>query len=276
MVSERGLLDIYVPNGGATFNVLSAYSDLILDINGGMSVNDLTGGILNLTVPREGGRIVINKLRISKGVNIKADNIFLGDVFDTTSANPLRFNISGNDGWLADTVNIRAHSDTSIIFDKLFSNYANIDALSRLILLNTLIGTRAQFTSLPFRVIVDNVNKNWLDYNVQLYMKDRLFYLYFPEDGKTFSTNAFVVQYDDNFTINGFSTENSIARLIPKLLFVAGYPNEEVENYRILNMAWMPWSYAPGTGYMIFNPSDLGVEDENSMVDENDVNVIRE
>jgi len=93
---------------------------------------------------------------------------------------------------------------------------------------------------------------------------------------ETFFTNAHVVQYDDHFFINGFSTENSITRLIPKLLFVAGYPNEKVENYQILNMAWMPWSYVPGTGYLIFNPGDLGVEDGSVIVDENDVNVIRE
>jgi len=93
---------------------------------------------------------------------------------------------------------------------------------------------------------------------------------------ETFFTNAHVVQYDDHFFINGFSTENSITRLIPKLLFVAGYPNEKVENYQILNMAWMPWFYSTGRDRILFNPGDLGVEDGSVIVDENDVNVIRE
>jgi len=184
--------------------------------------------------------------------------------------------VTGGSNDMADTVDITISSLNSTIFDRLFAENATVNAAGGLSFLDALIGEKALFTSGRYSVVVDNAPKTIADADLQLYAKDRQFYLYFPEQGNNFKTNAFVVNYDDDFTVNGFGTENSITRLIPKLIYIIGYPEIGTGDYDIFNLAWLSsQGLEPATGIERMDSDLLNIKNKTIINDENDINIVR-
>src|SRR5690606_13061182 len=142
----------------------------------------------------------------------------------------------------------------------LFARDATIDVTGNLGFSRALIGRKALFTDQQHSLIVDNATKSLQDADVQLYAKDLLFYLFFPVQDKTFRTNAYVVHYLDDVIVNGFSSENSITRLIPKLLADAD-PTGREEDSGFIDRAWIFWRSASATGAVVYDSNRLGIED---------------
>jgi len=202
-------------------------------------------------------------------IDIQADGRVNLSAIHTVADRPLKLSVSGRTGNMADSVDISAASEHSVLFDTLFAREAEIDAAGNLGISRALIGQKARFTDQRYSVIVDNETRTLLDADVQLYAKDLLFYLYFPAQDKTFRTDAYVIRYQDGVMVNGFSQENSIARLVPKFLSSADAEKEN-NNEESAYRAWTSLRTAPAAGIAAYDSSLLGIEDEDTIVDEND------
>src|SRR5690606_32101344 len=69
----------------------------------------------------------------------------------------------------------------------------------------------ARFGNSYHIVIADNVERKLFDADLQIFPRDDRFYLKFAAD-REILTNALDVNYDDDYIINKFSTENSFVR----------------------------------------------------------------
>jgi hypothetical protein len=205
----------------------------------------------------------------SERIDIQAEGSVYLDAVHTVSDRPLHLSVSGRSGNMADAADITTASENTVLFDTLFARDATIDVTGNLGFSRALIGRKALFTDQQHSVIVDNATKSLQDADVQLYAKDLLFYLFFPVQDKTFRTNAYVVHYQDDVIVNGFSSENSITRLIPKLLADAD-PTGREEDSGFIDRAWIFWRSASATGAVVYDSNRLGIEDEDFIVDDDD------
>ncbi|MFY9370091.1 MAG: hypothetical protein WAR40_15555, partial [Desulfomonilia bacterium] len=220
------------------------------------------------------GNVVVSldkdlNVEASGRIDIQADGRVNLSAIHTVTDRPLKLSVSGRTGNMADSVDISAASEHSVLFDTLFAREAKIDAAGNLGISRALIGQKARFTDQRYSVIVDNETRTLLDADVQLYAKDLPFYLYFPAQDKTFRTDAYVIHYQDGVMVNGFSQENSITRLVPKLLSSAD-AEKESDNEESAYRAWTSLRTAPAAGIAAYDSSLLGIEDEDIIVDEND------
>jgi len=196
----------------------------------------------------------------------------------STAANPLHITASGNDGGMADRINIQTNSQHSVIFDSLISDFADINAdVDNLSLYNVRIGSRAVSQNSLYDVVVDNINKNLQAYDAQLYAPSDPFYLIFSAQ-KKFLTNAFVVNYDDDFIINAYSSDNSILRLMNRAQsLLLKSPGSEVRSGEAVNtlndQKWIEefFNSAP----IVFLSNYLRIEDEKVINDEAELEVVR-
>jgi len=179
---------------------------------------------------------------------------------------------------MADRINIQTNSQHSVIFDSLISDFADINAdVDNLSLYNVRIGSRAVSQNSLYDVVVDNINKNLQAYDAQLYAPSDPFYLIFSAQ-KKFLTNAFVVNYDDDFIINAYSSDNSILRLMNRAQSVLlKSPGSEVRSGEAVNtlndQKWIEefFNSAP----IVFLSNYLRIEDEKVINDEAELEVVR-
>ncbi len=207
------------------------------------------------------------RVETSGRIDIRADGCVNLSALHTTQDRPLKLSVSGRTGHMADSVDISAASEHSILFDTLFAREAEIDAAGNLGISRALIAQKARFTDQRYSGIVDNAPRALEDADVQLYAKGLEFHLFFPVQGETFQTNAHVVHHQDDVIINGFSSESSVTRLLPKLLVCAEPRGEDSVR---TDEALMSRRSAPVQRTVDYDSGLLGIDDEDIIVDEED------
>jgi len=187
-------------------------------------------GPIQVTVPEEDGWLRVDEAYVYEEFSVQADNVLLEDVVHNSDETSLVFDVIGMSDELTDYTEINASSDESIVFERLWAEYALIDLdADRVWMYSNRIGQRAVIKNSYANVLVENVNKNLHPSSAQLYAPaGQPFHLHFP-DRQLLQTNAYVVNYDDNFVINHPDTENSITRISPKLMRILGAA-EDVQN----------------------------------------------
>ncbi len=204
----------------------------------------------------------------SRRIDIQADGGVNLSALHTAADRPLRLSVSGRTGNMADSVDISAASEHSVLFDTLFAREAEIDAAGNLGISRALIAQKARFTDRRYSVIMDNAPRALDDTDVQLYAKDLEFHLFFPVQGETFRTNAHVVHHQNDVIINGFSPESSITRLTQKL--VSGVEPREKEDSERIDKALTSRRSASGQRTVAYDSGLLGISDEDFIVDKDD------
>jgi len=116
-----------------------------------------------------------------------------------------------------DNLKLNVQSDSPLIFNDLSADYAEINAAAdQLKFYDFQVGSTADIYSNYYRVFADNVNKTLHDSHLQLYPEKVPFDL-FIDTTREFITDAYVVNYNDDFIINEFNSENSFIRRTSKL-----------------------------------------------------------
>ncbi len=237
--SFRGRIDILVREGGADIQTLSAAGDTVFKANDGdVFLDTLVSASAGISVLKAGGSLLINNTFLSESLHLNADNISVLNAVDTGSGQPFNISADGGSSETANNIAITASSPDSVYIERLTAEIAEINAdAGRLMINNAFIGQNGVFKNGQYMVILDNLNRTLFDADLQLYSDSKRFYLYFPEGDRRYFTNAYAVNYDDVFTVNASDSENSITKLIPKLLSVAGYSGNRMKNNGIINMA---------------------------------------
>jgi len=223
-----------------------------------------------------GDRIVVSQsedfnVHASGTVTTRADNIYL----EFSSDDSIHLDIQGTQGGLADSVDIYGTARNAVIFDTLQSRYAKVNVpVNTIKMSRNIIGERADINNRLYYVIVDNLNKNLQTSNVQLYAPLFPFVLHFSGE-KKIETSAYVVNYDPDFTVNFFSTENSITRLDPKMLYLTDFSNTFFEaSSFIASVSNISESLISDMEDVVnFDLNDLGIEEHESMEDASEVEI---
>ena len=234
-VTDDGDIYLNVLDGDADVDYVSAPGDVVIIVNGmALDIGTIDPAGIDLSVTGAGGAIRVAQAMVSEEVRLRADNIQI-DVTDTTPSDPLVFNAAGSNGGMAAQVEIDTRSGSAVIFRNLAAEQARLNANVDVLNLNSVtIGNRGVFNNSRYRVIVDN--QNWLlqDCDAQLYAPGRSFYLNFSAN-PAFFTDSLVLNYDSDFTVNGFGTENSIFRAAFKLVETVNHSNRTSQYYEYLD-----------------------------------------
>lgn len=219
--TRSGPLKIRVRNGNALFDNL--FSDDVLDFDlagGSLVVGYLEADSVDLTVRQEGATLLVRDMRIADGARLRADRILLPKLVHTGALDTLLLDLRGNDGGIADFVDVDIESSSPVTFTSLGTKVADIFSSSReLSLLNATITERGDIRHPANSVIVDNLTPRLVGGPAQLFTDGDPFFLALAEAARI-QTDALIVSYDDNFVVNAFSTENSVMRMTQKTMAV--------------------------------------------------------
>ncbi|MGM0445690.1 MAG: hypothetical protein ACQEQH_04715 [Bacillota bacterium] len=234
IISHDGSINLNTLDGKIDAELLSAEKTVDLTTKENISINKLEAEEFIAEILDNNAQITVNESDIKKSLNIQADNVNLKNV-NHMGANELYLDIVGNDGNKADNVFVNIsmnefNSEQPVIFNRLYSNniYVNSDSYG-LEFKDILVGSRADIYNKDYYAVVDNINKKLYTTDLQLYPEDSHFYLKLREDRKMI-TDTFVVNYNPDFIIDEFSTENSFMRIIDKLLHVLNNKSKEGNN----------------------------------------------
>lgn len=204
------------------FNAI-AWGDLFIGVPVGDLVSDhleSEHGRIDLYV--EGGELDLHTLRSPVGVSLRSSSVRIANLVHT-GTNPLRLDVSDLNG-LAKYVHIAGQSGAGVIFDDLGTEEAYIDiATDALALLRTRIERRGEFRNHGGFVIAENVVMDLFDADLQIYPRHHPFYLIMGAD-RSILTDALIVNYNDDYIINHFHTENSGVRATEKMPGVVSDP----------------------------------------------------
>ena len=224
IISHDGSINLNVLDGKIDADLLSTEKTVDLTTKENIFINKLEAEKFIAEILNNNAQITVHESDIKKSLNIQADNINLKNI-NHIGVNKLYLDIVGNDGNKADNVFVNIsmnefNKKQPVIFNKLYSNNIYVNSQSYgLELEDILLGSRADIYNKYYYVVVDNINKKLYTTDLQLYPKDSHFYLQLRKDRKMI-TDTFVVNYNPDFIIDEFSTENSFIRIIDKLIHV--------------------------------------------------------
>ena len=221
IATRTGPVNVRVRNGNAIFDTLVSDDVLKLTLAGGsLSVAFIDALGVELSLLEEGARLAVGDLHVRDALRLKADHIYLPQVFHKGALDTLRIAATGNDGGLSDEVTMNIESPSPVLFDRLRAKTANIFSSSGVLQLeDTTITQDANIAHPGTQVSVVNGAPTLTRANVQLFSDGRAFRLVLT-DGQRLATDAVIVDYDDSFIINAFSTENSVLRQTRKVFSV--------------------------------------------------------
>jgi len=274
--SINGSVDLLVSDGNAYVDHVSALEDIMMFVDGGeLIIDTLESESTGLTVTGTGGILKVNDAYVSDSVKLNADDINISATH-TTAVNPLHFDVSGGRGGLAHNVSILTNSEMAVIFDHFKSDYGYVDAqVDTLEFLDTVIGTRAVFNNSLYKVIVDNKDWSLQACEAQLYAPETPFSLTFSSE-KRLLTDAFIVDYHNDFIMNSFSTENSFVRIDHKMNSILIYSDKPIEINNMLSSYNIQLALIEGysVDLVYYHPNRLGIEDGESIKNEEELEVI--
>jgi hypothetical protein len=232
IVSKNGSVDLLISNGNGILNNVAASDTVIVKVDGqSLDVNSIDASKVLLNVTEEGSQLNVENLFVSEYLLAYADYINLPNVVHTNIANDLRINIAGNDGGMANDLNIITHSTGNVIFDtikaSLFDLVFTTDSVN---FLNIQVGEKGSIRTPNHLVWIDNVNRMlYPDATTQLFT-EWPFNLRLTDQHLLF-TNADIIHYDPTYIVNNFSTENSLTRLVMKR---DSLPEETRDNFELV------------------------------------------
>lgn len=220
LVSETGsiggatdYLRIDKPDASPGAVKAKATKDIYLaEIDGDLNVDRIKSAAGSIYVEADGS--ILDAIR-GDIVNFEGVNITLtaknGSVGDETS----RITTAA-----AEKTNVRAVLNIYLMerYGDLWADYSRIDAqVEDLALLHILVGRHADITNRHHRVVAENVEMKLYDCELQLRPESLPFNLFMKGDRQIMS-NGQVFNYDDDYIVNEFSTENSTVRMAKKVL----------------------------------------------------------
>jgi hypothetical protein len=221
MTTRTGSIDILIADGNGQFDLVHAPDDVTIVAQGdSLTINTLDPARIFLAVTNPGGSLTVNDAFVGLYGLLNADFMTFHNLVHFDPANQLHLNVSGHAGGMADTVNFNISSQPGVIFDLLLARIANINLSGDILELSyAQIGERGIFRNSYWTVVVDNAVRVLYPVDVQLYSSSLPFFLRMSSQ-PFIQTNAWALNYRENFVINEFSTENSITRLVPKMLAI--------------------------------------------------------
>jgi hypothetical protein len=274
MMSQTGLIDLFVPDGSADIDHISAPGTVSIQANGPfISVRLIDPAVLDLRDPFPGAVISVDQAFVSESVTVWADTVQLGEISHTGDGT-LHFDVRGGSKPMADLVEIGTNSDTSIDFDHLSADKATIKAdVYTLSFFDTSVGSRADFSNSLYHAIVDNGNRKPQPSSLQLFATSPFSLQFFAD--KRFETSAFVINYDPDFIVNGFSTDNSMVGANQKMLWTG--KRQDRLYYDPLEPGPHPWQRAitpSGREVIDAQPGAVGIGGDDARLKMGNVDVI--
>lgn len=223
MITQAGSIDLLVRDGSGLFGEVMAPEEVRIVANGSLlsiAVLDPVAVWLSATAP--GSTLRVDSAVIGAFGQFNADFIEFPQLLHSGLLEPLLLSASGHAGGLAESASFNISSLPGVIFDPLRVREATVTlAGERLALVDSQVVARGLFTTSRWTVLVDNVNRRLFPVDVQLYSAAvPLMQLAINETPRV-DTNALAINYQRYMQVNGFSTENSLTRLVPKLLAIA-------------------------------------------------------
>lgn len=240
LTSVAGGIDLWVPNGWMRVGRIEAPNGPVtLRSQGDLVLRELTAGTLRAILSDIGASLTVGEAVIKDAVDLIASRVRV-DHLEHVGDEPLRAAVVGPTG-MADSVSMYGRSGVGVVFDLLEADWADITFITDdLHFLDTLVGSTAYLHNAHHRVIADNVERKLLDAHLQVHPRNDRFHVIFAADRRVLS-NALDVNYDDDYIINEFDTENSFVRTSFKLphVVVAGPADP-------LSVVRMPVAGTPG------------------------------
>jgi filamentous hemagglutinin len=269
IVSTGGSIELVVNDGDASIAHISAPDAIDIRVAGGsIHLGTVDPARLDLSASAAGASIDVAEALVSDAVGIRGDHITLGNIRHVDAGRPLHFSIKGGSGEMARTASIGASSPSSIIFDTLTADRFDLSAgVDNLLLQDTLIGSYANIRNNLFSVIVNNVDRQLYSSDAQLYSKNAPFTLQMSAESKLF-TDTLVLNYNQAVTVNGYSNDNSMVKVVERNLVATGYAGSMGEAFA---PAGKPLPSAGGT--VSVHPGILDLPDDDFLMNPDDAEI---
>ncbi|MGE0335313.1 MAG: hypothetical protein AB7Q76_08500 [Gammaproteobacteria bacterium] len=218
--TRTGPLRIRVRDGNALFDELVSPDSLTLDLAGGsLGVTTMIAPRVDLRLREEGARLYIGDLRVTDRVRAWADFIELPRVTHLGVPDTLEFDVRGNDGEVAERVQVALLSTTPARFAPLQAAWADIRTRGTdLRFEDSRIRDHAEFLNARDRIVIENVLRDRIPALAQIFAPG-VFSLVMGEP-RRLETDALLVNYADDVIVNAFDTENSVFRQTRKVLAI--------------------------------------------------------
>ena len=218
-LNVRAENNVFLSEFNGHLNSKYLLSNNIIDIlipDGNLKAENIKASKFKAELLKTGSSIMIGELNIEEELQFWADNVDIKKLIHKSDL-PLNMLIKGSSGKMLNDLKFRAQSESGLIFTDLSADYAEIEAAADWVQFYDLqVGSRADITNNNYRVIADNVNEILHDSHLQLYPEKQPFNLFLNSEQKMI-TDAYAVNYDDDFIINEFSSENSFIRKSSRL-----------------------------------------------------------
>ncbi|NMB12079.1 MAG: hypothetical protein GX977_07315, partial [Firmicutes bacterium] len=228
IISEHGSVDLLVPAGGINVDELRAAGSITVGTSRSVFLGSTIASQLNLYVSGINAGVSVAEALITEGLTVNADHIEFANLIHT-GVEPLQVSMGGGSKRMADSITVSGRSPVGMVFELLEGDTMAIEAdTDNLKFTEVVLGTKAHFGNRYHTVIADNVNRQLVPCDLQLYPERDPFYLIMGRD-RLIRTNAWVVNYHDDYIINDFATENSFMRITSKMPQIVGFaPRQDI------------------------------------------------
>ncbi|MFW6273458.1 MAG: leukotoxin LktA family filamentous adhesin [Halanaerobium sp.] len=213
-LNARANNDIYLSEYKGDLNSKYLLSNNIIDLlilNGNLNAENIRSSKFKAQLLQSGASAVIEELELEKELKLWADNVDIKKLIHESDI-PLNIFIRGGRGKMMDNLKLNVQSNSPLIFNNLSADFTEINAAAdQLEFYDFQVGSLADINSNYYRVMADNINKVLHDSHLQLYPEKVPFDL-FIDTMREFITDTYVVNYNDDFIINKFNSENSFIR----------------------------------------------------------------
>ncbi|CCU79431.1 hypothetical protein HSACCH_01331 [Halanaerobium saccharolyticum subsp. saccharolyticum DSM 6643] len=213
-VNAKADKDIYLTEYNGDLNSKYLLSNNIIDLlilNGNLNADNIKTSKLKAQLLEPGANAVIEELELEEELKLWADNVDIKKLIHESDI-PLNIFIRGGRGKMMDNLKLNVQSNSPLIFNNLSANFSEINAAAdQLEFYDFQVGSIADINSNYYKVVADNINKILHDSHLQLYPEKVPFNL-FIDTMRELITDAYVVNYNDDFIINEFNSENSFIR----------------------------------------------------------------
>ncbi|MCW8962189.1 MAG: hypothetical protein OQL16_00240 [Gammaproteobacteria bacterium] len=215
MSTDSGPIVIKVSDGSGYFNQITTTGDVNVGVSGdALNINTVNADSATFAVESESGQLNITDLFVKTRLQANADYMDLPNVQHTGTVDKLRLNLSGNDGGVADDINIVTHSLIGEFYEQI-----NVEDLKlhftgdKIELTGLQVSGLATITTPAYTIVIDEgPPKFHPEADIQLDGSVPVNLLLSSSSNLAF-TNALIVHYRPDFIVNAFSTENSLSRL---------------------------------------------------------------
>lgn len=212
--SAAGDVTLYALEGAFRADRVAAPAGTVTVVSAGpVAVQELAAVQANFTVRSQGRPVQVTEAALVRGLTVEADVVRFSSIDHAAGGQePLRVTVTGRHEGLADEVYMFGRSPVGVVFDRLDADFADITFITDdLAFLDVLLGSTAYLRNAHHLAVADNVERRLMDAHLQVHPRDERFYVIFAAN-RTILSNALDVNYDDDYIVNEFDTENSFVR----------------------------------------------------------------